>query len=456
MNIIIFSSIILIAIIGIIFFITIKHSKFNSYNVWIIIFLFIFWVSIKLVLSHNINISSFEKKTWVYPAGFVGFQLIQVLIRVPLGILSQKIKSRQKPIFLAITIGLMMFIPALITDFSVWSIFITFIGAGVFASTYGMQNQYLSENWNLKQIFMTVGILVLIPLAGQNAASLISSTSLEINPNSLRLIIIIFVCFAFISASIYLFIFPENNNTIQLDNMSEQAKEVAKIPLKKVIFIVVKYCVVIVAFSLVNVFVYLLNNDYKFIKLVASSIGSLFGVLISFFVVRKFSPRLLAYIANIAIIASLIFGTILSFIGASFILWVLFIIILSISSTAFITITVGIFLHFDHKNPNLVLGIFLTFKSMSILIGTLVSDSILTTTLDNSISKAQQQSKMLDNFKWVFVTALILSIISLVILTFSKIKNTNEDKLFDSINFYEKEINKNELIKELRFRKKVN
>lgn len=70
---------------------------------------------------------------------------VQMALRLPLARLSQKLKSRKIPILIAFSVFVVFAVPFIVVQNGVTFIFLG-IAAGGFASTFGMENLYFSEN----------------------------------------------------------------------------------------------------------------------------------------------------------------------------------------------------------------------------------------------------------------------------------------------------------------------
>ena len=124
------------------------------------------------------------------------YQMTQVIVRIPLGILSGKLQSRKKIIILAGFVALLGAIIFIFAKGTIWAIVLAMISMGVFGSTSGLQNQYWSENYNIKRVFTTIGTIALLPIIANFISVAISSKEANISLSSMQWILVSLIIFS--------------------------------------------------------------------------------------------------------------------------------------------------------------------------------------------------------------------------------------------------------------------
>lgn len=365
-----------------------KYAGFNKYNIAILTILFIFWIANNLIKT-----SSTLSGTWQLPVIISAYSFVQVLVRLPLGIWSQKIRSRKVPV-ITMTVIMTIFAIPMFIEFNFPSILFASIGAGAFAATFGMQNQYWSENWNIRNVFGTIGILLIVTYAAKYTSSIIS-LSVDVNEETIRYILISSISLSVITGFLY-FMHKENVETIHLDNMDSVSKEITPLKLKHVLIMSFKVSTVAVALFMIKSPILVQVTDWAlFNSLITAS--ALIGTLIISFILIKFintryilATGLMLALLGLVMLLITSFGTFNQGVAISGMVF------LVIGSFTYITTMMANVLHFDHKNTLLVLGIWLTVKSLAM--------GISQVTL-GELSYFEPES-----VKWLLVPAIVLII----------------------------------------------
>ena len=387
------STIMLILLLSIVIFMMFKLVNINKFNLLIYSCLLGFWISSYLLKTSMINI---ENNSWKWPILLGSFQLTQAVFRFPLGKWSQKIKSRKIPILLTILIMIIFSIP-LIIKIDYYSLLLATIGLGFFASTFGMQNQYWGENWNIREIFITSGLILLMPYIGKFISLIIIS---QVNIDSINYKYLMFSFFIIISfVSICYLSLKEKKETILLDNISLEGKEISKLGLKNILILSLMISCVSFSINLVNNRLLINFQNDLLLKATINSIYILVSLLVAFILIKFVSIRLINNISYSFIILGFLIMIFFNFIIKSYYLSSIGFFIALIGYSAYAMSLFGTMLHFDHKNSFLVLSIWLTIKSLSTGISQIINQEI-TIYYEES-------------FKYILFFALFIIIISL-------------------------------------------
>ena len=357
-------------------FIIIKLKNINVFNISILIALTGMWIGFGILATTIID----TEHSWKWPIILALPQLTQAAFRLPLGKLSQKMVSRKVPMLIAAIVMVLCSLP-LAFGITFTSLIVASIGLGVFGATYGMQNQYWSENWNIRSVFITISILMIVQYIGKYTSTLISG-SMDINNSNVKWIVIGGTLFSAIVITTYAIFNNEKRLTIMLDNKGSYAKYVSEYKFKHIAIFGIMALLVSFSITLVkgNIFIGLSSDEiYKPLILTITIFTSLLTslVLIRFFNDKKVEmfSLVISFIGFMIMAMSLfsIKSTALSMTG--------FIIAL-IGTSAYIMNMFGMILHIDHKNSLLVLGIWLTFKSIGIGTSLLITGEVANTNVD--------------------------------------------------------------------------
>ncbi len=372
------SIIIFVMIILLTYQVSLKTKDTKIFNIMIFSSLIAFWLPVQFFIGSGIG-NGFNKWVMIFLPAI--FQLTQAVIRVPLGILSAKLRSRKLIIQITFLPFLISITLMLATGLSLWSIFLCAFTSGIYGSTFGLQSQYWAENWNIKKAFSTTFIMLTIPMIAKSFSTIfgtmIKFESMHFKWMMMGVIIFSFVFFIFYS------LIKENKETIKLDNNFKQKMfKNKKFSMKQTA--VVSFLALIVAFvgPLSLSYLKLMNTSFAVTKesfnvLIPLMVIAGVGFTI-YFLIPKFGIKMVKFLS----ISLMITGSLILFvsslikynnpqtIGIS-------IAMIIIGLAIFKATLFGIALHIDLKNPMLSLGIFLSFKSLSIGASTASSNAIV-------------------------------------------------------------------------------
>lgn len=406
-----------------------KLENISRYNIIMYLFLGLFWIVMTFIKKQvDDEKGAAETPLWVWPLVAGSFQLTQVLVRIPFGLLSIKMQSRQMPILIStlfITAGGILMVAS---NFSVWSMVIASIFAGVYGSTYGLQNQYWSENVSFKSIFISVALIATLPSASSLIGTLVfESLDYTSNADSMKWVVVGFLVAIVIGQVLYYF-WPERKETIHLQNLhGEQNHKIAGLRMKDLLIWSFGMMLTTFGFNMVTTGgsagdnVSSSSSLETVILTVASIVVALFTAL---FLVKVVRSKILMLISKVLLIIGFVMATILAFNNDHTVYErIIFLVIATIGFSLFQTLSVGITLHCDHKNAMMFLGIWLTLRSFAT--GAAV-------TVETEIQAYEGAS----SFKWVALSALIISTVSFLysMLTYKKTKNS---LIFEVVDTYE-------------------
>lgn len=362
----------LLLLISFALFLLFKLKGISKNNIHIFLVITIMWMSFGCI---SITVIKPElDSAWETPVLLAMPQFIQSLVRFPVGVLSQKIQSRKNIIIGTSIIMIALSIPLIfIQNFS--TLIIAAIGMGVFASTYGLQNQYWSETWNIRNVFITIGIILISIYIGKYTGAIINSST-KIYKESIQAILISSITLGVIIIAAYSFFVKEDKNTILLDNQSSYSEHVSKFKIKEILIFSSLVFFIGISISLIqsNAFINSKNEILLNISILTATIFS--GLFVAFILVRKMNNRHIEYLSILISILGFIMMLISSFAIKSEVLTYIGVLLITIGGTAYIINQMGMILHIDHKNSLLVLGIWLSFKSLSFAIGTTIGGEV--------------------------------------------------------------------------------
>ena len=318
------------------------------------------------MFKENPNISSkgfINNHWWSWPIIISMFQFTQVLVRILIGKLSQKLLSRKIPIMIVMFILLIGLVLVTASNFADWAIVIAIITTGIMGATFGLDAQYWSENWNIKRGFLSSLIVFTIPFLAKYLAKFVNLTFTELHIN-LFWVTFLAVVFLTIVIIFYALKVKEDKSTIFIDNMNPRSKPFKNKSIYDVLVISFTASLIVGAFTFVNYLGITLSKLSETQKLIFPFIQIIFVILTPMFLLRFTKVWNLSIIASVLLLFSSLIITIL-FITNNLnkILLIFLISLINASFSIFIILIFGATLHFDHKFPALVLSIFLTIKS---------------------------------------------------------------------------------------------
>ncbi len=413
----------------IIFYIFNKTKDIQKYNIFIYFTIFIFWLSMSL-FHDNFKKFNLEKQTWVWPIIISLFHFVQVVVRIPLGMLSAKKKSRKLIIQIASSIFALSAIAVVSANFSLWSLIIGIMGAGVFGATFGLDTQYYSENWNIKKVFKSTAIMYTIPVLASATSNLITNIVFQqVSKNNtveyLRWIILTVVIIHLIWL-IYFSYIKEHKETIGLDLglTKEQNKNIKKIG-KGHLFSIIAFFTAFTLSLAKGV-----KNEYADIKLwlLMATILSIYFTSTYFIKIFQINHIKLASLSIIAI-CSFIAMILKATHSLQHEVWTVLLIIIIFSGVTLQMVLFGSTLHLDHKHPFLVLGLFLTIRSLGSGLGVVLSG-------EASMSLGVLKNPAISEMIQLIILASIFTI-SLCLILFILIKKNTFKTYYGVIQKYE-------------------
>ena len=387
---------IMLAGVGFLFYKSKNISKFN---------VAIYAILLGLYISESLLGASIKKDgaSWEWPLLGAMFQLTQAATRVPFGKLSQKLRSRKIPLMLAMLIMLVLSTPlAFETSFA--TLFPAMIGLGVVGGTYGMQNQYWSENFNIRSVFLSVAIIFTLPMISSFTTAIITHelpiTGSSFNKDYVKWLMVSFLSVLTLTMAAYMFM-KEKRETIRLDNVSSHAKDIKKMKLIHVLSM--SLMIVFISFAVNMISLPTLINgtgdEFKMVKVAAYTLISLLGIASALILIKIIKSRQIILFSHALLLIGFTLMIIGNFGAHSFALSTVGYLMIVSGASMFTVTMIGTMLHFDHKNSLLVLGIWLSIKSFSLGAGTLTAGEV--------------QTYDAANVKYLLVGGLILSSISL-------------------------------------------
>ena len=362
------------------------HGGLTKMNLLIFTTLFSLWFTMFLYKDIPEFKSNIQKLgMWVWPIILSIYQFTQALVRIPIGIISQKLNSRKK---IVQGVGLILLVAILLliaSRMSVWSIIVASFASGIFGATFGLDAQYVSENWDIKQVFRSSVIVFIIPVMGEMASkSLTGFIGIEVISNAWIYLLAISMTIGTLTIVLYSFS-KENISTIKLDNMDN-----SKINIKhrgKLDILALSLTVSILLFM--YTFVMGLGALFK-IGIWAEAIiiiSLLSSITVGLFLTKAIKAAWLKKISmSILVISFLILGILIVTHNINRTTWIAISIFASVGFGSYLMVLFGSALHFDHKYPALVLGIFLSFKSFMTAMAELSSSELVSSIhSDNTI-----------------------------------------------------------------------
>jgi len=368
-----------IGLIAFVSFLFWKLEGITKFNVILYVFLLLFWIIISMFQT---NFSTWKPTLpkWAWPLMLGIYQMTQALVRIPFGILSRKLKSRKQIIVITGVIALLGIAIFILEKGQIWSIIITMISIGTFGSTFGLQNQYWSENYNIKRVFTTIGTIALLPIIANFISVAISIKEANIDSYAMMWILTSLIIIGSIALIAYMVRFKEVKDAMRLDQDFVLKHKISKLELKDVLrisFFILPMSILIGLANPSQAADASVQGSYIPV-IIAPLTSALATILVSFILVKRVKSFNLSIISRILFVLGMIFGTINYFINHSIVLEILFTIFSSIGFSMYAITQMGIMLHFDHKNTLLVLGIWLSIRSFGLSTGVIIEHELVT------------------------------------------------------------------------------
>ena len=412
----------------------------NKMNILIFTTLFLLWFVMyfyKAIPEYQTNINKLG--FWVWPIILSIYQFTQAATRLPIGIISQKINSRKKIIQFVGLLLLLAITLLIASKMAVWAIVIAAIIGGVFGATFGLDAQYVSENWDIKQVFRSSVIVFIIPvMAKMLSQSVVGYTTVANIKNVWIYLLAGAMTIGTITVVAYSFS-KEDVSTIKLDNMDGSKVSMKNRGKADIAVISITGALLAFMYTFVMSFGTFFNigiwaSGFEFVSLLSST-------LVALLLIKIVKPGCLKRISMALMIVSFIVIGITGITGSlDKATWITASVIASVGFGSYLMVLFGSALHFDHKYPVLVIGIFLSVKSFMTAVAQLSSGEMIINMPGSTL-------------KWIGIYTLIASGVSLVLMEitsvyFFKKKDNKTNKLEYLVNdmvSYEKE-NSNKIV----------
>lgn len=342
-----------------------RGKEFSSFHYALYIVLLISWMTM-FMFKTNPHIESrgfIGKSWWSWPLIISLYQFTQVIFRLPIGIMAKKLVSRKIPVMMVMFILLIGLVLVVSSNFADWAIVIGIITAGIMGATFGLDAQYWSENWNIKKGFLSAIIIFTIPFLARQMSKFINFTFIKIDIN---LFWVTFIAIALLTVTLifYALKVKEDKSTIFIDNMNPKAIPFENKSMYDVFVNAFSASLVTASFTFLTYIGAILGNLSISQKLIFPFAQIIFVILTPMLLLKFIKVWNLSLVANALLFTCSIILTIL-LITNTFNAWSLILLISLINSAfgIYIILMFGATLHFDHKFPALVMGIFLTVKS---------------------------------------------------------------------------------------------
>ena len=382
----------IILIIALVAFLLSKLANINIFNISILLFLMSLWI-----ISGIFGVSIIKNGgSWKWPILMGVGQLTQSITRVPMGKFSQKIRSRKTPITLMFLALMLLSLPLMFTV-NYTTLLLAAIGLGAFSGTFGMQNQYWSENWDIRNVLITSGLIFSISYLGRYVGNIIDYST-TIDENMIKWLISSAFIAGTIALAIYWFFHKEDRSKIHLDNQSGYAKEITPMTLRHVIVFAALVVFISFAINMVSSNIFVQTNS-KTLSAVLMTTSLVSGVMTALIFVRFIDIRIINWTSHIVMLVgfSLIAVSIFAIHSPTF---SFFGIAIATSGAAIYTMAIfGVALHVDHKNSLLVLGIWLSIKSFFISQGQMTRGFI-------------EEYISYDSMRYAVIGAIVLTVVS--------------------------------------------
>lgn len=374
-----------IAIAAIIFFFV--NKTFKKINVLIALTLFALWTIMYLQKDNGAVVSKIHTMpTWVFPIVFSLYQFTQAITRVPLGKLSQKLNSR-KQVVIIVGLGLAIGVVLLIaSNLAIWAIIIAAILSGTYGATFGLDAQFTSEHWDIKKVFRTSALVFVIPVAAKFLAGGINDSISEYSSWNDMYRWFLLGVMVLVTITVVLFVFfKEDPKAFKLDNMADVNG--IKIKRGKIDIAVLAIAVSLLAFMYSFITTFARSNGvssgYMTIIALVSLGASMYAAL---HLVKKVRAEIIRKASLAMVFLSFItIGTVMLTGNISKEIWMVALVVASLGFGTYVMVLFGSALHFDHKYPALVLGVFLSAKSFSTGLSVMVAQELVILNLSQAI-----------------------------------------------------------------------
>lgn len=424
MDVLIINSIMLASLLGLSVLIFIKIRNFTKVNLFLFISLALFWISLHLLLKTTSAMDS--GAYWKWPILIGTYQFMQVLTRIPLGKLAQKLRSRKIPILSTVFLMILLMIPMLI-HVSFVSILFATIAAGIYGATFGMQNQHWAERWRMKHMYVTTAILVVIFSIGKYTADIVMWDTKVITSNVAKWLALSAIAVAITGSFIYIYTVPRDPSKVAANNKTYHADKVSDMTLWDIL----KYTSAIFAIGFIGTAVVnpemagISGDDFNLLKTLTLSATVFFSLLISFFLVRFIKGRNILISSYIMMLIGLTLIIIRMFADIDSAVSIVGFIFAAVGANAYIATSIGQAFYTDNATSYLTLGIWLTIKSASISMATITTKEV--------------EHYELDAMKWV---ALALGVFLALSFTRFVLTYRNDKHIYKMVDSYEREDNR--------------
>lgn len=414
-----------------------KKLKFiTAFNVSIYLILAVFWICLRVFNEQLIYQESMLKNEFVAPVAIGLTSIVQLVFRYPLARFGQKIGSRKILVVIAFLAFVIFSIPFIITQNNITFILIG-MGAGFFASTFGMENLYFSENWSFKHVFITVALISFLPTSGIFVANIfrsayyIQDASIEGYAAFMRWALFAILFISLVVLALYVFAHKERKETIRKDISESQDLTIGSFKFKDLL----RMSVAILFLGLANQIIFrqevsgIENSSTWFFIYVLISAATIFIALItSLVLIRNFRVMTIINVSRIATFIGVTLGLIMWFAHIhSFWMGAIFIFVFATSVTMYETTLIGAMAHFDQKNKMLVLAIWLTVRSCGYAIGDTAG----------SVLEAKYYEANNDQIsQWLVLTGFIVVILT-IIVTYAPHIRKMQKHIYDNVDRYE-------------------
>lgn len=343
----------------------IKQHDYKKYNFLVLLIITIAWIPANIMI---IKIPSHSLNNWQLPLALSLYIFLEVIWRIPLGMLSRKIVSRAV-IIKGTIIAFMFFLLLGIILNNQYSVWLIVIGISLFTATYGLHNQYHLENYSLERVFQSVVILTFVPFISKTIAIIFVQSLLYADVQiDLRWIYLTSILINLIPLAI-IFSIKEDKSKVALDrNIPNNFYYRFGLKQGSILFIQVA----------INVFISrLIFEDFIFTNSGLSTeywqyaSNSLLFVLLPVYLylgrllIVFFGIRNMKYGFSLLIIIGISISLFAWEATSSDGLFIAGILIAQIGCSVVMLLLFGTAQHADHKNPELILAMFLTSRSFA-------------------------------------------------------------------------------------------
>lgn len=413
-----------------------KLKYITAFNISIYLILAVFWICLRVFNEQLLYQESMLKNEYVAPIAIGLTSVVQLVFRYPLARFGQKIRSRKILIVIAFSAFVVFSIPFIVVQNNVTFILIG-MGAGFFASTFGMENLYFSENWSFKHVFITVAIISFLPTSGIFVANIfrsayyIDNVSIVGYASFMRWALLAILFVSLIVLALYVFVHKERRETIRKDLVGSENAEIASFGLKDLL----RMSAAILFLGLANQIIFRQEvsgiedtSSWFFIYILISAASIFTALLTSLVLIRNFRVMTIINISRIATFIGITLGLIMWFAHIhSFWMGAIFIFIFATSVTMYETTLIGAMAHFDQKNKMLILAIWLTVRSCGYAIGDTTG----------SVLEAKYYEVGNDQIsQWLVLAGFIVVILTIIVTYVPNIRRMQKH-IYDNVDKYE-------------------